>query len=64
MEHEPFESQRDHSPPERPRYRLADLMEGIPDEPLPRLQDWEDAPSVGLERLTHSTSSSCADPHK
>jgi antitoxin ChpS len=32
----------------KPRYKLADLMAEMPDG-LPRIDGWEDMPSVGLE---------------
>ena len=35
--------------PARPRYKLADLMAEMP-EGLPRVEGWDDMPSVGLER--------------
>ncbi|GBG14289.1 antitoxin ChpS [Novimethylophilus kurashikiensis] len=34
--------------PTRPRYKLADLMAEMP-QGLPRIDGWEDMPSVGLE---------------
>ncbi|GMV69715.1 MAG: hypothetical protein AMXMBFR76_21540 [Pseudomonadota bacterium] len=34
--------------PTRPRYRLADLMAEMP-EGLPRVEGWDEIPSVGLE---------------
>jgi len=35
--------------PTRPRYKLADLMAEMP-EGLPRVEGWEETPSVGLEK--------------
>jgi antitoxin ChpS len=35
--------------PERPRYKLADLMAEMP-EGLPRVAGWDEMPEVGLER--------------
>jgi antitoxin ChpS len=35
--------------PARPRYKLADLLAEMPDG-LPRVEGWDDMPSVGLER--------------
>lgn len=34
--------------PTRPRYKLADLMAEMP-QGLPRVEDWDEMPSVGLE---------------
>ena len=34
--------------PNRPRYRLADLMAEMP-QGLPRAEGWDEMPSVGLE---------------
>lgn len=34
--------------PPRPRYKLADLLAEMPDG-LPRVEGWEEMPSVGLE---------------
>jgi len=34
--------------PSRPRYKLADLMAEMP-EGLPRVEGWDEMPSVGLE---------------
>jgi antitoxin ChpS len=34
--------------PTRPRYKLADLMAEMP-EGLPRVEGWDEMPSVGLE---------------
>ncbi len=34
--------------PTRPRYKLADLMAEMP-EGLPRVEGWDDMPSLGLE---------------
>jgi len=34
--------------PPRPRYKLADLLAEMP-EGLPRVEGWEEMPSVGLE---------------
>lgn len=34
--------------PTRPRYTLADLLAEMPDG-LPRIEGWDDMPSVGLE---------------
>jgi len=34
--------------PTRPRYKLADLMAEMP-QGLPRVEGWDDMPSVGLE---------------
>ena len=34
--------------PTRPRYKLADLLAEMPDG-LPRVEGWEEMPSVGLE---------------
>lgn len=34
--------------PARPRYKLSDLMAEMP-EGLPRVEGWEDMPSIGLE---------------
>jgi antitoxin ChpS len=34
--------------PKRPRYKLADLMAEMP-KGLPRIDDWDDMPTVGLE---------------
>ncbi|AFL74430.1 AbrB/MazE/SpoVT family DNA-binding domain-containing protein [Thiocystis violascens] len=34
--------------PPRPRYKLADLIAEMPDG-LPRVDGWDDMPSVGLE---------------
>ncbi len=36
--------------PERPRYKLAELMAEMPDG-LPQLEAWENMPAVGLEQL-------------
>jgi antitoxin ChpS len=36
--------------PTRPRYKLADLMAEMPDG-LPRVDGWEEMPTVGLEGL-------------
>ena len=33
----------------QPRYKLADLLAGMP-EGLPRIAGWDEMPSVGLER--------------
>ena len=33
----------------RPRYKLADLMAEMP-QGLPRVEGWDDLPSVGLEQ--------------
>ena len=35
--------------PTRPRYKLADLMAEMP-QGLPRVEGWDDLPSVGLEQ--------------
>jgi len=35
--------------PTRPRYKLADLMAEMPEE-LPRVEGWDEMPSVGLEK--------------
>lgn len=34
--------------PTRPRYKLADLMAEMP-QGLPRVEGWDDMPSLGLE---------------
>ena len=34
--------------PKRPRYKLADLMAEMP-EGLPRVEGWDEMPTVGLE---------------
>ena len=34
--------------PTKPRYKLADLMAEMPDG-LPRVEGWEEMPTVGLE---------------
>lgn len=34
--------------PTRPRYKLADLMAEMP-EGLPRVEGWDETPSVGLQ---------------
>jgi len=36
--------------PSRPRYRLADLMAEMPGG-LPRVEGWDEMPSVGLENI-------------
>ena len=36
--------------PTRPRYKLTDLLAQMP-EGLPRVEGWEEMPSVGLEKL-------------
>ncbi len=36
--------------PTRPRYKLTDLLTQMP-EGLPRVEGWEEMPSVGLEKL-------------
>ena len=36
--------------PTRPRYKLTDLLAHMP-EGLPRVEGWEEMPSVGLEKL-------------
>ncbi|SDK14156.1 antitoxin ChpS [Methylophilus rhizosphaerae] len=36
--------------PTRPRYSLADLMAEMP-EGLPRVEGWDEIPSVGLENM-------------
>ncbi|QID19376.1 hypothetical protein G3580_18195 [Nitrogeniibacter mangrovi] len=44
------------NPPANPRsskrkYRLVDLIEQMADDGMPRLEDWENMPLVGLEAL-------------
>jgi len=34
--------------PSKPRYKLADLMAEMPDG-LPRVEGWEEMPTVGME---------------
>lgn len=35
----------------RPRYKLTDLLSEMPEGELPRLEDWENMPPVGKERV-------------
>jgi len=37
--------------PVKRRYKLTDLLAEMPDGPVPRLEGWDEMPSVGLERL-------------